>query len=513
MTEWLLTYLLHSTLVLSFVLLLFHVFSPPAALRDPLLRLALCLPLGTALLSVSVLSPPRVVALITDIVPSSVSESAVSTPIPQRPPVAVARPSVPAHTVIPLPLSGSEGPWALVLLLSGAGWTVVRYGLAWRRLPLRHARPSEDPALQRLLSDVTRHAPLRHVRLLQGPVSGPCALGRHTILIPPDLTNHLTHQQLNAVVAHEYAHLLRRDPAWTVALGVLAHLLWFQPLNWMVLAAWRRASEEQCDAWAARIVSPGHLAHALLRLAQPTSRPAHALLSPSASTSHLTVRITALIRPKESAMPRIPFLLLAGVPFALVAVLPPVALAGSGSPRGIVVLDPGHGGEDAGVVGYAVEKDVTLLLAQQIRRDLTRAGVQVIMTREGDQGLSVLERVRLAVSPANLFLSLHADAAEDETQRGISAYVAAQDASPQQKVSRAFATRLLADITRNTGAPSRGVKEMEYTVLTKAKVPAVLLNVGFATNAGDGGRLTNPADQQRLSASVVRAIQATLQSP
>ncbi|WP_235693109.1 N-acetylmuramoyl-L-alanine amidase family protein [Deinococcus aquaedulcis] len=212
-------------------------------------------------------------------------------------------------------------------------------------------------------------------------------------------------------------------------------------------------------------------------------------------------------------MPRIPFLLLAGVPFALVAVLPPVALAGSGSPRGIVVLDPGHGGEDAGVVGYAVEKDVTLLLAQQIRRDLTRAGVQVIMTREGDQGLSVLERVRLAVSPANLFLSLHADAAEDETQRGISAYVAAQDASPQQKVSRAFATRLLADITRNTGAPSRGVKEMEYTVLTKAKVPAVLLNVGFATNAGDGGRLTNPADQQRLSASVVRAIQATLQSP
>ncbi|SEJ85113.1 N-acetylmuramoyl-L-alanine amidase [Deinococcus reticulitermitis] len=211
-------------------------------------------------------------------------------------------------------------------------------------------------------------------------------------------------------------------------------------------------------------------------------------------------------------MPRIPFLLLAGLPFVLVAVLPPVALAGSGDARGLVVLDPGHGGEDAGVIGYAVEKDVTLRLAQQIRRDLTRAGVQVIMTRDGDQRLTVLERVRLAISPANLFLSLHTDAAQDAAQQGISAYVAAHDVSPQRKVSRAFATRLLDDISRNTGVPSRGIKEIEYTVLTKAKVPAVLLNVGFATNAADGSRLTNPAEQQRLSASVVRAIQVTLQS-
>ncbi|SEJ85155.1 Signal transducer regulating beta-lactamase production, contains metallopeptidase domain [Deinococcus reticulitermitis] len=293
MTEWLLTYLLHSTLVLSPVLLLVNVFTPAAALRDRLLRLALCLPVGTALLSVSVFSPPRVVGLMTAAAPTRAPERAPTTLAPQRLDGAVARPGASTHAAIPLPLSKPGVPWALILLLGSAGWTVVRYGLAWRHLPLRSARPSDDPALQRILGDVARHAPLRHVRLLQGPVAGPCALGRHTILIPPDLTNHLTHQQLNAVVAHEYAHLLRRDPAWTVALGALTHLLWFQPLNWMVLAAWRRASEEACDAWAARTVSPTHLAHALLRLAQPASRPAHALLSPSASTSHLTVRITA----------------------------------------------------------------------------------------------------------------------------------------------------------------------------------------------------------------------------
>lgn len=212
-------------------------------------------------------------------------------------------------------------------------------------------------------------------------------------------------------------------------------------------------------------------------------------------------------------MNRPPVLLLAALPFALVTALPPVALAGSAGPRGTVVLDAGHGGEDTGVVGYIVEKDVTLTLAQQIRRDLTRAGIQVIMTRRGDQGLSVIERARLAASPANLFLSLHADAAEDAAQRGVSAYVAPHGPAAQQKASRTFAARLLDELTRATGAPNRGLQATEYTVLTEATVPAVLLNVGFATNPADGRRLKSPAEQARLSARVTQAILATLHSP
>lgn len=71
----------------------------------------------------------------------------------------------------------------------------------------------------------------------------------------------------------------------------------------------------------------------------------------------------------------------------------------------------------------------------------------------------------------------------------------------------------MVDLTRTTGVPSRGVQETEYTVLTKAKVPAVLLNVGFATNAADASRLNNPAELQRLSASIVRTIRTTIQTP
>jgi len=64
------------------------------------------------------------------------------------------------------------------------------------------------------------------------------------------------------------------------------------------------------------------------------------------------------------------------------------------------------------------------------------------------------------------------------------------------------------DLTQTTGVPSCGVQETEYTVLTKSKVPAVLLNLGFATSLADAGRLNNPVSQQRLSASIVRTLQA-----
>lgn len=164
-------------------------------------------------------------------------------------------------------------------------------------------------------------------------------------------------------------------------------------------------------------------------------------------------------------------------------------------PPGIrVVLDPGHGGGDPGFVGGAVEKDVTLAVAQRVRTLLTAAGVHVTLTRETDRHLDAVKaedlrrRAALAVSPASLFVSIHANAARPE--RLAFGYGVKTFWSPGSPRSSALAGALQASVVGWTSAFSRGVRDDQVLqVLRSARVPAALVEIGFLSHPEEGFKL------------------------
>lgn len=346
----------------------------------------------------------------------------------------------------------------------------------------------------------------------------PCVLGTHHLLLPHDIRGRLSAAELDAVLAHEWAHLLRRDPLWNLALSFLTQLLWFQPLNWIALRAWRDASEEICDAWAAQHAPRLTLAQAILTLArqgQPHLHGAPTLLtSQAARNTHLSQRIHALLEPKETHMPRPRILILALVPSLLGAFTPPLALASTpGGKHLTVVLDAAHGGRDPGVVGLdgrLREDDVVLDIARKVRAHLEKQGVTVILTRDDETELSLQERMRRIPSSADAFICIHVNASRTSADQGVETFIARQEAGPSLLAeSRKLADRVQAAVVTSTGAKNGGVTfedKYNFYVLRKANVPAALMEVGYMTNEREAGALQDDRYRERIAEGIARGV-------
>jgi N-acetylmuramoyl-L-alanine amidase len=198
-----------------------------------------------------------------------------------------------------------------------------------------------------------------------------------------------------------------------------------------------------------------------------------------------------------------------------------------------VVIDPGHGGSNAGApaVGGASEKRVTLAVARLLGRELERRGLAAVLTRTRDEYLTLGERVRRAnASDADLFVSLHANASIDHARRGVETYVVAreiQDAQAahaaeaaggpaQAMLARARARQAAAESARLARAVQkrlgearggdRGVRQAPYDVLDGVQVPAVLVEVGFVDHPEEGRELLDPVVQERIAQAIADGI-------
>ncbi|MBV8605204.1 MAG: hypothetical protein JO224_11010 [Pelomonas sp.] len=148
----------------------------------------------------------------------------------------------------------------LALLAGGALWLAA----AVRRLPRRYGAEVEAQALALSRRAGLRAPALRGDARWQSPLLTPGG----TICLPA-WTEALAPAQREAVLAHELAHLRRRDPAWRAAGQAVVRLAWLQPLNRVALARLDTLAELACDAWAARLTGgPLPLAECLLRAAE-----------------------------------------------------------------------------------------------------------------------------------------------------------------------------------------------------------------------------------------------------
>lgn len=152
---------------------------------------------------------------------------------------------------------GPAPTWPKVLFglaVLGSLLALIRLGLCVRTLRRRLADRSEvlvDPALEQFLT-LCRDAQIdRRIRLTHTVKLGsPIALARSEIVLPTRALDELSPLALRSVLAHELAHLERRDPAWLLFAAMIEALCFFQPLNRLARRGMQESAELLCDDWA-----------------------------------------------------------------------------------------------------------------------------------------------------------------------------------------------------------------------------------------------------------------------
>lgn len=172
----------------------------------------------------------------------------------------------------------------------------------------------------------------------------------------------------------------------------------------------------------------------------------------------------------------------------------------------LICIDPGHSGpvEPGAVGGGFTEAELNLAIAQATGYCLEAAGFDVIYTREADiedDGLAF--RAEIANDQAaDLFVSIHCNAAGSDAAYGVEAYHYPGSADGG-RLAAAIQTELAAlGYTRD-----RGVKEANFAVLRLTDMTAVLVECGFITSAHDRSVLTDPAGQQQIAKAIVSGIE------
>jgi N-acetylmuramoyl-L-alanine amidase len=241
------------------------------------------------------------------------------------------------------------------------------------------------------------------------------------------------------------------------------------------------------------------------------------------------------------AMIRLPSLLLAT--FSL--------LSGGPSPKSAavparlkVMVDPGHGGDDGGARGPKglKEKAAALEIGKAVAARLEAAGFEALLTRGDDTFIPLWERARVAnVRGADLFISLHLNAARARSARGSEVYFlslgkgdddglaaaenagAGPDPGPDSVVasiledlaqkaflqdSERLAVAIQSELNRLAGIKERGVKQAPFIVLRGAAMPAVLVEVAFISNPREEAKLKDPAFRAKVADAVTRGVRA-----
>ena len=212
-----------------------------------------------------------------------------------------------------------------------------------------------------------------------------------------------------------------------------------------------------------------------------------------------------------------------------------------------VIIDPGHGGGHAGTEAPfgLVEKEVTLDIARRLRRLLEEASYEVVMTRDTDVKVSLVDRAELANrSSGDIFVSIHVNWFENRRSRGVETYylgptddpyladLAAMEnreggvplaefrdilervyADVRQDESRQLAEAVQRSLYRslrsiNRAIENRGVKTAPFGVLVRTEMPAILAEVSCLSNEAEARRLVQPAYREYIAEAIYEGLRS-----
>ncbi len=171
-----------------------------------------------------------------------------------------------------------------------------------------------------------------------------------------------------------------------------------------------------------------------------------------------------------------------------------------------IVLDPGHGGKESGASGPTgyLEKDVNLVVSKLLRDELLKLGATVVMTREDDKEVSLVERQAIInqEEPA-IALSIHYNSLPDngdaEKTKGFGTFWY----HPQ---AHSLAIFLQNYVVKNLGRPYYGVFWNNLALTRPAAAPSVLLELGFMSNPDEFEQIVNPEEQKKMAYAIAQGI-------
>lgn len=217
----------------------------------------------------------------------------------------------------------------------------------------------------------------------------------------------------------------------------------------------------------------------------------------------------------------------------------------------VVVIDAGHGGKDGGALGQhgTLEKNVVLSIAKKLEAIIQREpGMRSIMVRSDDRFLNLHKRAEVAhKTDADLFISLHADAYEDNLTQGSSVFTLSETGATSE-AARYLADResatlvgglnlrdqemtlasILVDMSKNATMEAsdkaaaslitalekefrihnHAIQKANFAVLRSLDVPSVLIETGFISNPQEEERLLDPGHQKRLAKALFEGIRS-----
>ncbi len=239
---------------------------------------------------------------------------------------------------------------------------------------------------------------------------------------------------------------------------------------------------------------------------------------------------------------------------------PPVRKSAKDLRHRVVVVDAGHGGPDNGMSGplgvakKVREKDITLAVALLLQKALVERNVTVVMTRTRDTLIALHDRGKIANSAkGDLFISVHVNAANPNwnkpaTARGFETYFLAEAKTEDEKRVEAMENEsirfetsaetdkddplgfIIRDMAQNEHlressllanlvqtqlkaihpGPNRGIRQAGFTVLVRAFMPAVLVEIGFGSNPAESLYMTSVDHQKELATAIADAAIAYL---
>lgn len=179
----------------------------------------------------------------------------------------------------------------------------------------------------------------------------------------------------------------------------------------------------------------------------------------------------------------------------------------------VIVIDPGHGGNDPGAVSSngTREKDINTSIALKARDALEELGYNVLMTRDSDKTLKLSDRTTLANnSRADLFISFHANSYSNSSVKGIQVLYCPSQKGKVEKAQDQYplAKSIMDELLKGTGAVDKGIiQRPDLYVLNGTNMPAVLIEVGFLTNPEEEKAIQDKEYQNKIVKSTIKGIE------
>jgi N-acetylmuramoyl-L-alanine amidase len=168
----------------------------------------------------------------------------------------------------------------------------------------------------------------------------------------------------------------------------------------------------------------------------------------------------------------------------------------------VIVIDPGHGGNDTGAQrNNVLEKDLTLSIALKVRKCLQDMGMKnVIMTRPTDKTMTLDERVRISnTNKADIYVSIHINASVKSEVKGVETHYYKDAGYDVAKV-------IHKELMKNVDSTDRGLFKSKFYVINHTEAPSVLLELGFISNDQERNALNSEKRQTDSAKAIADGI-------